>query len=174
MSVLTIGALCTALISCSDDDNDTPTSTVITENTSSYTSFQQFLDFRDKQPQITAATYGGADIAFDVAIDGNENFDGSIYENVYVTYYTSDHSKIYKVSSTYSPQYQLSNKLGILNGTTTWNVGWITGGYPADVLIDVEVTIYDKETNSFYQGTLNDVTYKEQEVSVRKLNLKKL
>ena len=170
MSVLTMGALCTALISCSDDDNDTPTSTVITENTSSYTSFQQFLDFRDKQPQITATNYGGADIAFDIAIEGDENFDGSIYENAYVTYYTSDHSKIYKVPF---KQYQLSNNIAIPNGTTTWNLGWVSG-FPADVLIDVEVTLYDKETNSFYQGTLNDVTYKEQEVSVRKLNLKKL
>ena len=171
MSLLSIGML-SAVVSCSDDDNDTPTASVIKEDVSKYTSYQDFLDFRAKQTQITATQYNLADCGFDLAIEGDENFDGTKLEDFHVSFYTADHTQLYDESQT---RYAY-DKIVIqpLNGIAigTYNSPWM-GNFPAAVPIDVEVTVYDKDTNTFYQGTLDNVTYPVNTVVVLKVNLTK-
>ena len=171
MSLLSIGML-SAVVSCSDDDNDTPTASVIKEDVSKYTSYQDFLDFRAKQTQITATQYNHGDCGFDLAIEGDENFDGTKFENFHVSFYTADHTQLYDESKTGYNGYGIEKNP--LNGiaTGTYNSPWIQD-LPAAVPVDVEVTAYDKDTNTFYQGTLDNVTYPVNSVVVLKVNLTK-
>ena len=160
-----------AVVSCSDDNNDTPTASVIKEDVSKYTSYQDFLDFRAKQTQITAVQYSGADCGFDLAVEGDENFDGTKFENFHVSFYTADHTQLYDESKTM----YIYDKIikSPLNGATgAYNSSWMRF-FPADVPVDVEVTAYDKDTNTFYQGTLDNVTYHDNSVVVLKVNLTK-
>ena len=163
MSVLTIGVLCTALISCSDDDNNNNTTTNPTENYSAYKSWNDFTNAQTKDyqeyPNLTLSdlVYRFDDANMAITMD-----------NLAIYLYDHNTKKVYSSwvsSSRYNATVSaiiLDPKTGAgpatlrtrdLNFAMNDEYKITTVSYFPQEAFDVKIVAYDKETNTFYEGT---------------------
>ena len=177
MSLLSIGML-SAVVSCSDDDNDTPTTP-----TSEYSNYKNWNDYVNAQTpeKYENISYKFTEHPVDISFNSDvlpklEKLVIYVYTPSYnVSGYDNLYCKIDFSEGIYSIQKDgvilngnLQNKLPV---SSTHIVDACR--LPVDGGCYIKIVGYDADTNTFYQGTLDNVTYPVNTVVVLKVNLTK-
>ena len=163
MSVLTMGALCTALTSCGDDDNNN-TTTNPTENYSSYSSWSDFTANQTGE-YASQSTLDKEDFTYEV----DDKVLAESIDNLAFYFINPMDGKLYSDWIIDKNGASLSYNCA-LDGTPV-NIGTFlvegslqnlyTGIMTHGMIpqkFNLKIVAYDKETNTFYEGTYKNWT----------------